>query len=127
MTPIPDSGRPRFLTDEDFNLDVVAGLRRVQPQMDILTIQAARMLHSPDLRVLAYAKEQDRILLSHDMQTMPDHFATYLMNVPAGEHSPGIILLPQNTSIGTAIRWLLEIWEASQHDEWRDLPTRLPL
>lgn len=49
------------------------------------------------------------------------------MSLAANEHSPGIILLPQETPIGTAIQWLLEIWEASTHEEWRDLPTRLPL
>jgi hypothetical protein len=58
---------------------------------------------------------------------MPDHFAALLMDLAPGEHSPGVILLPQQTPIGTAIQWLPEIWEASRHEEWRDLPTRLPL
>lgn len=81
----------------------------------------------PDPRVLEYAKELDRILLSHDVHTMPDFFATYLMNLPAGEHHPGIILVAQDAPIGVSILWLLEIWEASRHEEWQDLPTRLPL
>jgi hypothetical protein len=127
MTPISDVERPRFLTDEDFNQSIVMGLRRARPQMDIPTLQAAGMLHSPDPVVLEFAKEQDRILLSHDLHTMPDHFATLLVGLPAGEHSPGVILVPQETPIGTAIQWILEIWEASRHEEWRDLPTRLPL
>jgi hypothetical protein len=127
MMPITDAERPRILTDEDFNLSVVAGLRRVRPQMDLLTLQDAGMLHASDPVVLEYAKEQDRILLSHDVQTMPAHFAALLMSLPPGEHSPGLVLVPQETPIGTTIQWLLEIWEASRHEEWRNLPTHLPL
>jgi hypothetical protein len=127
MTPITDTERPRFLTDEDFNLSVVTGLRRVRPQMDLLTLRNAGMLRAPDPVLLAYAKERERILLSHDVQTLPNHFAAFLMSLPAGEHSPGLILVPQETPIGAAIQWILEIWEASRHEEWRDLPTHLPL
>ena len=61
------------------------------------------------------------------MQTMPDHFAALLTELLPGDHSPGIILVPQKVPIGTVIQWLLLIWEASRHEEWRDLPTRLPL
>ena len=127
MTSISDAERPRFLTDEDFNLTIVAGLRRARPQMDIESIQSTELVHASDPLVLAFAKDRDRILLSHDMKTMPNHFAAFLASLPSGEHSPGIILVPQAASVGTAILWLVEIWEASRHDEWRDLPTRLPL
>jgi hypothetical protein len=126
-TPISDAERPRFLTDEDFNLAIVTGLRRVRPQIDILTLQSAKMPGAADPLVLALAKEQDRILLSYDRQTMPAHFATYLMSMSEGEHSPGIPLLAQETPIGAAIQWILEIWEASRHVEWRNLLTWLPL
>ena len=121
------SESPRFLTDENFNLLIVTGLLDVRPRMDILTLQAAGMLHTPDPLVLAYASEQDRILLSHDLRTMPQHFADFFAGLPANRHSPGVILIPQKTPVGAAIQWLLEIWEASRHDEWRDRLTYLPM
>jgi hypothetical protein len=127
MTPIQDAERPRFLTDENFNLLVVAGLRRLRPQVDILTIQSTEMLHAPDSQVLAFAKERDRILLSHDTRTMPGHFADFLLSLPVGEHCPGLFLISQDTPIALSIQWILEVWEASRHEEWRNLPTRLPL
>ncbi len=126
-TPIIDVERPRFLTDEDFNLAIAAGLRRVRLRMDILTLQAAGVLGSDDLVVLAFARGQDRIVLSHDVQTMPVHFAAYLMSMAERDHSPGILLLAQEAPIGVAIQWILEIWEASRHEEWRDPLTWLPL
>jgi hypothetical protein len=98
-----------------------------QPQADAIIIQTTKVLHSPDLLVLEYARAQDRILLSHDLKTMPHHFAIFLMDLPPEEHSPGIMLLPWNTPVGAAIQWLVEIWEASRHEEWRDLCTYLPI
>lgn len=122
-----DDDRPRFLTDENFNLLIVTGLLDVRPQMDIQTIQAAGMLHTSDPLVLAYASEQNRILLSHDLRSMPQHFSAFFGRLSADRHSPGVILIPQKTPVGAAIQWLLEIWEASRHDEWRDLLTYLPM
>jgi hypothetical protein len=69
----------------------------------------------------------DRILLSHDKRTMPGHFYRFLAQLPTGEHSPGVMLLSQELGFGRAIAAVLEIWELSTHDEWRDVITRLPL
>lgn len=37
-------------------------------------------------------QEHDRILLSHDIQTMPGHFADFLVSLPADQYSPGLIV-----------------------------------
>ncbi|HEX6121885.1 MAG TPA: DUF5615 family PIN-like protein [Ktedonobacterales bacterium] len=126
-TSAPSNGPPRFLADENFNHDVIAGLRRAQPAMDILTAPEAGTLHMPDPDVLVWAAAHDRILLSHDKRTMPDHFYQFLAQLAPGEHSPGVLLLAQNLAIGKAIAAVVEIWELSTHQEWRDLLTRLPL
>lgn len=118
---------PRFLADENFNHDVVVGLRRARPAMDILTAPEAGTLHMPDPDVLVWAATHDRILLSHDKRTMPDHFYRFLALLAPGEHSPGVLLLTQNLAIGKSIAAVVEIWELSTHQEWRDLLTRLPL
>lgn len=121
------SHHPRFLADENFNLDIVAGLRRAQPAIDILTAPQAGILHWPDPDVLAWAAAHDRILLSHDKRTMPDHFSRFLTQLDADKHCPGVMLLPQNLAIGPSIVAILEIWELSAHDEWANLLIRLPL
>lgn len=83
--------RPRFLTDENFNRPIVAGLLRVRPEMDILTIQTAGIFQAPDPQVLLYASEHQRILLSHDLRTMPQHFADFYTG-QAVERSSGTAL-----------------------------------
>ncbi len=119
--------RPRFLTDEDFNLHVVAGLRRFEPAVDIVTAQEAELLGMPDPDILAYAQAQDRILLTHDKQTMPRHFADFVRQLAEGEHSPGVMYVAQTLAIGTAIEAIQLIWVGSAHEEWRDQETYLPL
>src|SRR5689334_20380542 len=106
MRPIIEAERPRFLTDEDFNLDVAAGLRRRHPDMDLLTVQEAHLLHVPDPQRLREARRLDRILLSHDSRTMPGHFYDLLARLGEGDHYPRVILIPQETAIGTAIAWI---------------------
>lgn len=127
MTASGSNDRPRFLTDEDFNMDVTEGLRLHDPQMDVRTVQEAGLLHVPDPQLLREAQRIGRILLSHDGRTMPGHFYDLLSQLAADERHPGVILVPQDTAVGTAIAWISEIWEASRHDEWRDMLTRLPL
>ncbi|GAC1447414.1 MAG: hypothetical protein PVSMB4_02790 [Ktedonobacterales bacterium] len=122
-----DDGPPRFLADEDFNHAVVSGLRRARPAIDILTAPEAGTLHMPDPEVLIWAAAHDRILLSHDKRTMPDHFYRFLAQLGSGEHSPGVLLVPQKLAIGDTIAAVAEVWELSAHGEWRDILTRLPL
>lgn len=74
MTDPGSDDHPRFLTDEDFNMDVTEGLRLLYPQMDVQTVQEVGLLHVPDLQLLLEAQRMDRILLTHDGRTMPGHF-----------------------------------------------------
>jgi hypothetical protein len=116
--------RARFLADENFDYVIVRGLCLQQPHVDILTAPQAGILGFPDPAVLAFAAEQDRILLSHDKRTMPYHFAMFLAG---GNQSPGVMLVSRKVTIGQAIEALLLVWEASSHEEWRNQVTRLPL
>lgn len=127
MTGIAQGAPPRFVADEDFNYDIVAGLRRAEPMLDIVTAPEAGMLHAPDPDVLAWAAAHDRILLSHDQRTMPDHFYRFLSQLAPDASSPGVMLVPQNLAIGRAIAAILEVWKLSAHVEWRGILTRLPL
>lgn len=127
MKPIAANEQPRFLADEGFNMDVTGGLRRSYPELDLLTVQEAGLLHASDPLLLEETRRRDRILLSHDVHTMPGHFYRLLAQLPQGEHLPGIFLVAQAAPVGQAIAWIAEVWGASRHDEWRDRIQRLPL
>jgi len=98
--------KPRFLTDVNFNARIVVGLRRIAPTVDLITAQSADFQTTPDPELLAEARKLNRVLLTHDINTMPDHFATFLAGLAAGEHSPGVMLVAQELAIGVAIRAL---------------------
>jgi predicted nuclease of predicted toxin-antitoxin system len=114
----------RFLADADLNEGIVAGCLRREPTMDFRTANEANLHGVPDPQVLALAAQQNRILVSHDSQTMPRHFGDFLQ---ARGSSPGVLLVPQYLPIGQAIEELVLIWGASEADEWENRIVRIPL
>ena len=114
----------RFLADADLNEGIVAGCLRREPEMDFLSANDAALEGMPDAEVLALAAAQDRILVSHDFQTMPRHFGNFLQ---ADNSSPGVLLVPQGLSVGEAIEELMLIWTASDAPEWQNRILRIPL
>ena len=114
----------RFLADADLNRGIVNGVLRREPSLDFLTAQAAGLRWMHDLEVLALAAERQRVLVSHDVGTMPAHFRAF---INAGNQSHGAFLIPQGLDVGTAIDELLLIWLASEAAEWKDRLVWLPL
>lgn len=119
--------RIRFLADQDFREAIVIGLQRRRPEINIRLVKEIGLLHRPDPEILEYAREQGRMLLTHDKRTMPKHLDDLLLTLPPGDHHPGGFLVPQRMATGRAIEELLLIWEASEPEEWQDRFTFLPL
>src|SRR5260370_13079569 len=107
----------RFLADADLNHAIVKGCRRQQPAMDFLSANEAGLHKVPDPQVLALAAEQDRIVVTHDFQTMPRHFGEFLMTRTS---SPGVFLVSQYAPIGEVIDELILICAASDADDWQN-------
>lgn len=100
----------RFLADADLNRVIVFGVLRREPSVDFLTADAAHLWGMKDPEVLALAAKDKRVLVSHDVGTMPPYFRKFRRR---GKCSAGIFLIPQTLGIGTAIEELLLIWTAS--------------
>jgi hypothetical protein len=77
-----------------------------------------------DPEVLALAAENQRVLVSHDVGTMPAHFRALRRS---GTRSSGVFLIPESLDVGTAIDELLLIWLASEAVEREDRLEWLPL
>ena len=74
-------------------------------------------------KCFGWQADDHRILVTHDFQTMPAHFADFLME---RSYSPGVCLVKQRTAIGSVIEALLLVWALSSPDEWRNLILELP-
>jgi hypothetical protein len=70
------------------------------------------------------AAEHQRVLVSHDVGTMPAHFRAFRN---AGKRSFGVFLISQSLDVGTAIEELMLIWLASEASEWENRLEWLPL
>lgn len=77
-----------------------------------------------DLTILQWAADDGRVLVSHDIKTVPD-FAHD--RVAAGQPMPGVFVVPTSMPIGEAIDELSLVAEASEPDEWADRVLYLPL
>jgi predicted nuclease of predicted toxin-antitoxin system len=113
-----------FLTDENFNIHILNGVRRRLPSLDILRIQDAGLRTLSDPLVLEYAAAENRIVLTHDVRTMETHA---LARLKAGKPMPGLLLIHQRFPIGLAIDEIVLIAECSRDDEWNGLIRYLPL
>ena len=101
-----------------------AGLVRRERSADFLLLKEARLRGVADPAVLALAAEQGRVLVSHDVSTLPLHFRAFRS---AGNRSPGVFLVPQSLGVGLVIDELLLIWLASEAEEWGNRLVWLPL
>jgi hypothetical protein len=65
---------------------------------------------SPIPKFLSRAASQGRIVVSHDENSVPAHFAEFFN---AGGHSPGVLMVPQGALVGRVIESIPLIWIAS--------------
>jgi uncharacterized protein DUF5615 len=68
----------RFLADADLNRAILSGMLRREPSLDFLSAQGAGLRGMNDAAVLALAAEQQRVLVSHDVGTIPAHFRVFI-------------------------------------------------
>ena len=115
--------RVRYQADADLNEIILLAAVRREPAMDFQTATAAGLPGRHDMEVLALAAGEGRVLVTHDHQTMPRHFAEFV----ALNTSPGVLLIPQHLSIAAAAEDLLLIWNATEGEEWINRICYLPL
>ncbi len=113
----------RFLADANFNQKIVTGLLRREPRIDFELPQNVVPEGMKDPELLELGAALGRIVVTHDVRTMPDHFSVFAEGSP----SPGLILVPKRMAIGDVIEELLLIWHVSHADEWIDQMRCLPL
>jgi len=113
----------KFLADANFDLVILAAAKRREPGLDFQTAQEAGLTSMEDPDVLAVAAQAGRVLLTHDVRTMPRHFAAFI-----SEHtSAGVLLIPQSLPRRQVVEDLLLIWGAMEAEEWINHLMSFPL
>jgi hypothetical protein len=75
-----------------------------------------------DPTVLGIAAEEGRWLVSHDVNTMPEHFARFVET----RTSSGVLLVSQQLSYRDAIEGLLRVWITTEAEDWQNVLSFLP-
>ncbi len=114
----------RLLADENFNGDIVRGLLLRDPNLDIIRVQDSNLAGADDIDILAWAAENNRIVLTHDRATLPDYAYE---RVVAGSPMAGVFILNDRLPVGQAIEEILSLVACSEQSEWRDRAVHVPL
>jgi hypothetical protein len=114
----------RLLADENFNGDIVRGLLLRQPDLDIVRVQDVGLAEADDPQILAWAAENNRIVLTHDRATMPDYARERLAS---RRSMPGAFILHDRLPVAHSIQEILLIIACSDQVEWNGRVVYLPL
>ena len=107
----------RLASDADVHGEIIRGLRRRLPEIDLVRIQDSLPERTPDPEILAWAAAENRILITNDRNTM---IGFAYQRVRAGESLPGLIATTNEQSIGSSIDDILLIAECMPEQEIRD-------
>jgi hypothetical protein len=114
----------RWLADENLNKDIVRGLRRRKPDLDIVRVQDVGLSGSDYPSLLAWTAAQDRVPITHDVSTMT---AYAYRRAGGGEQMPGVFEVSRSVPVAAVIEDILLLSECSNEGEWEGQVRYLPL
>ena len=114
----------KLLADENFDNTIVRGLLRRRPNLDIVRVQDIGLSGEEDPVILAWAAEEDRVLLTHDVATITRF--TY-ERIAQGLSMPGVIEVSTNAQVGQVIEDILIVVDCSLEGELEGQIQYLPL
>jgi predicted nuclease of predicted toxin-antitoxin system len=115
----------RLLLDQNFNRRFLReAVRYCEPDVDDVRLIDLGLQQLADGEVLAWAAREDRIVLSHDVNTMG---AAADARLVAGLPMAGLVLIHQDAAYRPVIADLCLVFQASNPTEWQNRILRLPL
>lgn len=110
--------------DENLNNDIVRGLLRRKPDLNMVRVQDVGLSGEIDPIILEWCANDQRVLVSHDVSTITKHAYE---RVSAGKSMPGVFEVPREMPVGEAIEDILLLVEYSLDGEWEGQIRYLPL
>jgi len=114
----------RLAVDENFNNNIVRGMIRKNPHIDIVRIQDVGLSGADDPTVLEWTATQGRILLTHDVATITLYAYE---RIKSGRRMPGVFEVSMTSPIGQVIEDILLLVDLSFENEWEGKIVFLPL
>jgi hypothetical protein len=114
----------RLLADENFDVNIVRGILRRIPGVDIVRVQDVGLTGADDQSVLEWAARDGRVLVTHDVRTVT-RYAWERVN--EGLVMAGVVEVAMSAGIGVAIDDLVLLLECCEPDEIDGAVLYLPL
>ncbi len=114
----------KLLADENFDNTIIRGLLRRNPDIDIVRVQDVSLSGEDDPTVLAWAANEGRILLTHDVATITRYAYERLADSLS---MPGVIEVSTDAPIGKVIEDILMILECGVEKDLEGQIYYLPL
>jgi Domain of unknown function (DUF5615) len=86
-------------TDENFNNDIIRGVLRRKPDLNLVRVQDVGLSGADDLIVLEWTAQEGRVLFTHDASTMTHHAYE---RVRTGKRMPGVFEVNREVPIAQA-------------------------
>jgi len=113
----------RLLIDQDLDHVILRGLLLRVPNLDVITAHQVGLSNASDPEVLAWAAEQERILVTHDRRTMPYHATS---RIARAEKIAGVIIVSRQLPVSQVINELEIVVSCSDVVEWENVIKYLP-
>ena len=114
----------QWLADENFNNDIIRALFGANRDLDIVRAQDVGLTGVADERVLAWAADHNRVLLTHDVSTITAHAYRRVMK---GGAMPRVFEISRRVTVRSAVEDLILLSECSNPGEWEGQVRYLPL
>jgi predicted nuclease of predicted toxin-antitoxin system len=114
----------KFAADENFNNRILRGIWRIEPSLDIVRVQDTQVAGHGDEAILAWAAKENRILLTHDFDTIIN-FA--YERIRAGQPMAGVLQVNEFIPIGRVVDYIILAAGASLEGEWENQVRYVPL
>jgi predicted nuclease of predicted toxin-antitoxin system len=114
----------RILADENFNQRILRGVLRHLPDLDFVIVQETEMEGADDPYLLAWAAENQRVIVTHDINTVTRYANERLQ---AGEPVAGVIIVPKDMPIGIAVEELAILIGCSEPEEIENQVKYVPI
>jgi len=114
----------KLAADEDLDNYLLRALFRRKPDLDIVRVQDASLTSADDDVILDWAASEDRVLVTHDVQTMT---AQAYARIRAGKLVAGVFIVRRNVPMSVVIEDILLLNEASLPGEWQNQVRYIPL
>lgn len=118
----------KYLLDADVPRALFTGLRREDPELDVVRVQQVGLREAPDPQILAFAAAEGRIVVTKDKATMRGFAAE---RIKKGERMPGLLVVRPSylrglSGLGAVIKELCRVNESSEASDWENAIRFIP-